>query len=102
MIDVGSEWRSFSNDKNSADPSRVGGPENPLLDGCDLSTIVGPSTSGPAYGMAGAGMPADGASVYRNRRTVGLQCCLALVILHTIISCYGNFRQLLKLLESHP
>ena len=70
VIDVGSEWRSFSNDKNSADPSRVGGPVNPLLDGCDLSTIVGPSTSGPAYGMAGAGIPADGASAYRNRRTV--------------------------------
>uniref|UniRef100_A0A6A7FUK6 Transcription initiation factor IIB n=2 Tax=Hirondellea gigas TaxID=1518452 RepID=A0A6A7FUK6_9CRUS len=70
VIDVGSEWRSFSNDKNTADPSRVGGPENPLLDGCDLSTIVGPSTSGPAYGMAGAGMPADGATAYRNRRTM--------------------------------
>ncbi|XP_018027884.1 transcription initiation factor IIB-like [Hyalella azteca] len=70
VIDVGSEWRSFSNDKNSADPSRVGGPENPLLDGCDLSTIVGPSTSGPVYGMAGAGLPADGATAYRNRRTM--------------------------------
>lgn len=25
MIDVGSEWRTFSNEKNSIDPSRVGG-----------------------------------------------------------------------------
>ncbi len=27
MIDVGSEWRTFSNDKSSTDRSRVGGTE---------------------------------------------------------------------------
>jgi len=69
-IDVGSEWRSFSNDRNTADPSRVGGAENPLLDGCDLSTVVGPSTSGPAYGQAGAGCAQEGGAMYRNRRTM--------------------------------
>lgn len=37
IIDTGSEWRNFSNDGNSAgasdDPSRVGGPTNPLMAG---------------------------------------------------------------------
>lgn len=47
MIDVGSEWRTFSNEKAGVDPSRVGGPENPLLSGGDLSTMIGPGT-GPA------------------------------------------------------
>lgn len=47
VIDVGSEWRTFSNEKSGVDPSRVGGPENPLLSGGDLSTIIGPGT-GPA------------------------------------------------------
>lgn len=47
VIDVGSEWRTFSNDKAGVDPSRVGGPENPLLSGGDLSTMIGPGT-GPA------------------------------------------------------
>lgn len=47
VIDVGSEWRTFSNEKSGVDPSRVGGPENPLLSGGDLSTMIGPGT-GPA------------------------------------------------------
>ncbi|KAK2704808.1 transcription initiation factor IIB-like [Artemia franciscana] len=42
-IDVGSEWRSFSNEKSSADPSRVGGPENLLFEGHGLSTMIGPA-----------------------------------------------------------
>lgn len=51
VIDVGSEWRTFSNDKgsNSADPSRVGGAENPLLNGSDLSTLVGPSRGDASF-----------------------------------------------------
>lgn len=44
---MGSEWRTFSNEKAGVDPSRVGGPENPLLSGGDLSTMIGPGT-GPA------------------------------------------------------
>lgn len=40
VIDVGSEWRTFSNEKSGVDPSRVGGPENPLLSGGDLSTMI--------------------------------------------------------------
>lgn len=42
VIDVGSEWRTFSNEKSGEDPSRVGGPENPLLNGSDLTTMIGP------------------------------------------------------------
>ena len=63
VIDVGSEWRTFSNERTTEDPSRVGGPENPLLSGCDLSTIIGPargSASFDEFGMA----------KYHNRKTV--------------------------------
>ncbi|XP_062515164.1 transcription initiation factor IIB-like [Corticium candelabrum] len=41
VVDVGSEWRTFSNEKSSKDNSRVGAAENPLLGGGDLSTGVG-------------------------------------------------------------
>lgn len=41
VVDVGSEWRTFSDSNN--DPSRVGAAENPLLDN-DLSTTIGQST----------------------------------------------------------
>ncbi|VIO98510.1 Uncharacterized protein BM_BM13875 [Brugia malayi] len=36
LVDVGTEWRSFSNEKSGADPSRVGAPENPLLGSADF------------------------------------------------------------------
>lgn len=39
-MDVGTEWRSFNNEKSGADPSRVGAPENPLLGNADLSTSI--------------------------------------------------------------
>jgi transcription initiation factor TFIIB len=42
IIDTRSEWRNFANDGTSGDdPSRVGGPSNPLLDGGSLGTIIG-------------------------------------------------------------
>lgn len=31
VVDVGSEWRTFSNEKSTSDPSRVGAAQNPLL-----------------------------------------------------------------------
>ncbi|CAI4223626.1 unnamed protein product [Auanema sp. JU1783] len=40
LVDVGTEWRSFSNERSGTDPSRVGAPENPLLSGSDLSTSI--------------------------------------------------------------
>ena len=52
VIDVGSEWRTFSNDKGGEDRSRVGGPENRLLGSSDLSTMIGPA-KGPAFGSFG-------------------------------------------------
>ncbi|XP_050701478.1 transcription initiation factor IIB-like [Eriocheir sinensis] len=60
VIDVGSEWRTFSNEKANNDPSRVGGPENPLLNGSDLSTIIGPGSGGDSFGN----------SKYQNRRSM--------------------------------
>ena len=42
IIDTRSEWRSFSNDGgDNSDPSRVGGPSNPLLEGSQLDTAIG-------------------------------------------------------------
>jgi len=43
VIDVGSEWRTFSNEKGGEDRSRVGGPENTLLGSSDLTTMIGKS-----------------------------------------------------------
>jgi len=63
VIDVGSEWRTFSNEKASVDPSRVGGPENPLLSGGDLSTMIGPGTGAASFDSFGT-------SKYQNRRTM--------------------------------
>jgi transcription initiation factor TFIIIB Brf1 subunit/transcription initiation factor TFIIB len=54
VIDVGSEWRTFSNEKASVDPSRVGGPENPLLSGGDLSTMIGPGTGSASFDAFGS------------------------------------------------
>ncbi|CAJ0579574.1 unnamed protein product, partial [Mesorhabditis spiculigera] len=39
-IDVSTEWRSFSNDHKGGDPSRVGAPENPIMNGSDLHTCI--------------------------------------------------------------
>ena len=62
VIDVGSEWRTFSNDKaNNADPCRVGGAENPLLNGSDLTTMIGPSTDN---------FDSSAGSKYQNRRAM--------------------------------
>lgn len=65
MIDVGSEWRTFSNEKSGIDPSRVGGPENPLLNGADLSTMIGPGTGAASF-------DGFGTAKYQNRRTVSI------------------------------
>lgn len=48
MVDVGSEWRTFSNDKDSKDMSRVGAVENPLLDGDNLETVMSTGTGAGA------------------------------------------------------
>lgn len=61
VVDVGSEWRTFSNDKAAADPSRVGAAENPLLQGSDLTTMIGRSTSDASF-------DSEGNAKYHNRK----------------------------------
>ncbi|KNA20678.1 hypothetical protein SOVF_050140 [Spinacia oleracea] len=39
-IDETSEWRTFSDSGNNADPNRVGGPTNPLLGDMALTTVI--------------------------------------------------------------
>merc|ERR1712018_783427 len=63
VIDVGSEWRTFSNDKGGEDRSRVGGPENSLLGSSDLSTMIGPGTGAASFDEPGN-------ALYTNRRTI--------------------------------
>lgn len=63
VIDVGSEWRTFSNEKSVADPSRVGAAENSLLSGSDLTTLIG-KPSGQA------GFNDDGTLKYSGKRQV--------------------------------
>jgi transcription initiation factor TFIIB len=48
MIDVGSEWRTFSNDSDSKDMSRVGAAENSLYDGNHLETVISSGTGAGA------------------------------------------------------
>jgi len=67
VIDVGSEWRTFSNDKGGEDRSRVGAAENSLLGSSDLSTIIGPAKGGGFGQMGGAD---GGGPMYSNHRTV--------------------------------
>ena len=65
VIDVGSEWRTFSSESGGEDKSRVGGPENTLL-GSDLSTMIGPSPGGRGAGGSYSNMSSD-AAIYSNR-----------------------------------
>ena len=44
MIDVGSEWRTFSNDKETKDMNRVGAAENPMFEGDTLETVLSVGT----------------------------------------------------------
>ncbi|KAE8610687.1 hypothetical protein XENTR_v10012202 [Xenopus tropicalis] len=63
VIDVGSEWRTFSNDKAAKDPSRVGDAQNPLLSGGDLTTMIGKGTGAASFDEFGN-------NKYQNRRTM--------------------------------
>lgn len=62
IIDVGSEWRTFANDKESTDMTRVGAAEDPTMDGSDLSTVIGRATGSAGFDM-------NGIPMYRNRNT---------------------------------
>ena len=63
VVDVGFEWRTFSNEKSNTDPSRVGGSENPLLNGTDLTTVIGRGTGVAAFDESGN-------AKYHNRRSM--------------------------------
>ena len=60
IVDVGSEWRTFSNDKDAKDMSRVGAVEDPTMEGMDLSTSIGRATGSAGFDEAGN-------PLYRNR-----------------------------------
>jgi len=50
VIDVSSEWRTFSSEeKTGVDRCRVGGPQNLLLGSADLTTMIGASKPGSSY-----------------------------------------------------
>ena len=53
MVDVGSEWRTFSNDSDTKDMSRVGAAENPLLGGDNLETVMSTGTGAGALDEMG-------------------------------------------------
>eukprot|EP00285_Hemiselmis_virescens_P009597 CAMPEP_0173384302 /NCGR_PEP_ID=MMETSP1356-20130122/6880_1 /TAXON_ID=77927 ORGANISM="Hemiselmis virescens, Strain PCC157" /NCGR_SAMPLE_ID=MMETSP1356 /ASSEMBLY_ACC=CAM_ASM_000847 /LENGTH=465 /DNA_ID=CAMNT_0014339581 /DNA_START=9 /DNA_END=1406 /DNA_ORIENTATION=+ len=40
LISMASEWRTFADDDNKSDPNRTGGPENPLLSGDGMQTMI--------------------------------------------------------------
>ncbi|KAK4319024.1 hypothetical protein Pmani_010003 [Petrolisthes manimaculis] len=63
VIDVSSEWRTFSNENTNGNPSRVGGPLNPLLNGSDLSTII-------EVGNQASSFNTYGGSQYHNHRSM--------------------------------
>lgn len=65
VIDVGSEWRTFANEANARDMSRVGAAENPLFNGSDLSTMISETSCSDARQLDEQGRP-----LYRNRRNV--------------------------------
>lgn len=47
LMDTSSEWRTFAHDEGRGDPSRVSGPDNPLLDSENYTGIgAGPSGAG--------------------------------------------------------
>lgn len=63
IIDTRSEWRTFTNDESgTGDPSRVGGPSNPLLDSDQLDTMISMRDGGSGF--------AKGLIKVQNRTTV--------------------------------
>ncbi|KAL3205946.1 hypothetical protein MRX96_040535 [Rhipicephalus microplus] len=63
IVDVGTEWRVFSNEKSNSDPARVGASENPLLNGSDLATMIGKGTGDASFDESGT-------AKYQNRKTM--------------------------------
>lgn len=57
VIDVGSEWRTFSNEKAGVDRSRVGQTEDKFFEGKDMTTYIGTLTAKPGSEAPGANYP---------------------------------------------
>jgi hypothetical protein len=62
----------------------VGGPENPLLDGADLSTMIGPGTGSASFDDMGN-------AKYKNRRTVSIRFLTFYTLFITALPNYGKF-----------
>ncbi|ODM87965.1 Transcription initiation factor IIB [Orchesella cincta] len=62
-MDVGSEWRTSTNEATGADPCLVGGAENPLLNGSDFTTHI-------RRGRGTAAFDEFGNAKYTSRKTV--------------------------------
>eukprot|EP00184_Porphyridium_aerugineum_P000722 CAMPEP_0184697168 /NCGR_PEP_ID=MMETSP0313-20130426/4215_1 /TAXON_ID=2792 /ORGANISM="Porphyridium aerugineum, Strain SAG 1380-2" /LENGTH=354 /DNA_ID=CAMNT_0027155931 /DNA_START=259 /DNA_END=1323 /DNA_ORIENTATION=+ len=52
LVDLGSEWRTFTNDEPGTDPNRVGGPANPLLESGPTTKIQDDGKDGMALNKA--------------------------------------------------
>ena len=50
IVDTRSEWRTFSSESGDHDPSRVGAPTNPLLEGTGLDTMISKVEGGSGTG----------------------------------------------------
>jgi len=86
VIDVTSEWRTFANDSDAKDRSRVGDVQNSLLSGSDLSTRIGVELKPGNHGMTDyqAGIKKRGAQNTSNNaadkylmngfREIAIQC----------------------------
>lgn len=81
IIDTRSEWRTFTSDSgNTDDPSRVGGPANPLLAGDQLDTMI--SSKDGYTGMSSQLGRLQGRATYKageksllaNFRTISTMC----------------------------
>ena len=70
VVDVGNEWRTFSNDSGDKDKSRVGGSENPFLSGSDLSTMVGSDRTSGAVDVQSYARIQNRSSVSGSDRTL--------------------------------
>jgi len=83
-IDVFPEWRTFNNDGNALSQkpaSRVGGAENPALQGADLHTRIGPGTGSASFDDKGN-------AKYKNRNQVSIKSFIFCTLFITILLNY--------------
>ena len=87
VIDVGAEWRTFSNDQAAKDACRVGAAENSLLEGGgDLSTRITMASGNSA-------VAANEQPVYHKRKTVSSSD-------HALSNAFGEIKTMADRLNS--